>query len=1242
MLRLKRVELQGFKSFCDRTEMRFNGAGIAAIVGPNGCGKSNISDAISWVLGEQSAKSLRGARMADVIFAGTAARKPMGMASVTITLVDPGYELAAEKAPGEGVNGTNGQAPLAAPAEPGAVNGTNGHGPRGPREITITRRLYRSGQSEYLIDGRPARLRDIQDLFMGTGLGPESYAIIEQGRIGQILSSRPMDRRAVIEEAAGISRFKTKRRLAEAKLEGARQNLARVFDILEEVGRQVNSLNRQAKKAERFKKLHAEMLVELRRTLAGRFRLLEREATKIALDLNEAGAALRQLNEAVADKERVQAEAQQASYELEERLRQTRQRLSELRLESERTRGRLESQGRQIADIELRLTQGETQTKSLEARAAQLAEAVEEHGRKLAELEEAAEQARRELAEKTREREQIQTELAERRRSIEAARKRVLDLLGEASRLRSELTQAGEFLASIDRDAARTGKERQAAGEELERLQVRRKEVDAELAAERAGLERIASERAELEGSLGRLREELAEARRKLESLRSQESQLRARRESLEEILSHRAYTTESVKRFFSAVAEKPRGLEPVGVLADFLEVEPKYEKAVEEFLHDELEYIVVRDWNEARRGVDLMRTEVDGRATFLVHPEPDLEFGDGAPEPPLGPETGIVARLSDVLRMTNGLTHAPTELVPRIGRCLIAASHDAARRLAQQYPDFYFLLEDGVCYHGYAVSGGKKAKGGPLALKRELREIRAQFARCEKELEEAARAVESLEERSGALAEQLEALRGAQQQHEKEVVAIEGEARKIGEEQRRAEQRFRVAAAELERLTQTREEAVRRREELVRAVEEREAARQAEETALEKARGEAAELEAKASRIAEEHAALRVLVAERDERRRAEQAARERLEAQRAEILKTRQAVADEMERLGVERARLLEDNIELDRRAAELAEQITATEQEVNRLAEEEAQLRERLAALEEELKQLRLSAQEAQEKRSQIEVALAERRADLKYLEETCIKELKMTLQELAEAEPEELDEEALAEAEERYERLKTRIENLGPVNPAALEEYEEARQRYEFLNAQRQDLLDSIRDTEKAIREIDAETRKRFARAFEAINENFKHTFRTLFGGGVGEMRLSDPENPNESGIDLVASPPGKRLQNVLLLSGGEKALTALALLMAIFQYQPSPFCVLDEVDAPLDEANIRRMIRLLRDMSRQTQFIVITHAKTTMEAAESLYGVTMQEPGVSKLVSVRFQPPAGVPQAPPEAVAAAPA
>ena len=1238
MLKLKRVELQGFKSFCDRTEMRFNGAGIAAVVGPNGCGKSNLSDAISWVLGEQSAKSLRGSRMMDVIFAGTNSRKPLGMASVTLTLVDPAYHLeraTTDVANGNGLNGhaANGSNGTNGTNGTNGANGTNGvakangvSGKRQRREITITRRLFRSGESEYLIDGKLARLRDIQDLFMGTGLGPESYAIIEQGRIGQILSSRPQERRNVIEEAAGISKFKSRRRLAEAKLEGARQNLSRVFDILEEVGRQVNSLNRQAKKAERYKKLHAGMVVQLRRTLAGRFRLLETETAKTTLELSLANAVFEELKRKVAGKETEQAEAQKRAYELERQLTATRGGLGELRIESERTRGRVDSQARQISDIEIRLTQGKTETGRLEKRSAETAARIEAHGKSLAELEAQTAQAREALNGKAAERQSSQERLVQREQAIEAARATVLRLLGQASQLRNELAQVEEYIASVDRDNTRTAKDHEEAAAELERLAGIKKELAEKLDARRSDLETVAGERRKVEEGLSERRARVVEARKKLEDLRAADSRLRARKESLEEILSHRAYTTESVKRFFTAVDQRERSqLQPLGVLADFVDVDPEYEKAAEEFLHDELEYILVKDWSQAQGGIEMMRSELDGRATFLVHPEPGLAFGDGPVEPPLGPETGIATRLSAVLRMSNGLTHAPTELVPRIARCMLAEDHASARRLAQQYPDFYFLLKDGVCYHGYAVSGGKKSAGGPLALKRELRELIAKVRDQERGLEEAARTVEALESEIGKLGERLEELRAKQQGQEKEVIAIETEARKLDDEYTRASNRRRISQDELTRLGREKESATAQRQQFQQAITEKERARQAEEAALEAARGMLEELQALVSRLTEEHSVMRVDLAEREERQRSERSAQQRLVSEQGDLTRRREEIAATLERLGTERTRLSEDNVNLEKRAAELEREIAAKEESVKVQEADEAKQREALTEMDEALKQLRVEVEGLQEGRSQIEVALAERRTELKYLEETAIKELNLTLQELAEAEPDRIDEESLADAEQNYNTLKTRIESIGPVNPAALEEYEEAKQRYDFLNEQRQDLLDSIRDTEKAIRDIDVETRKRFAEAFERINENFKHTFKTLFGGGVGEMRLSDPANPGESGIDIVASPPGKRLQNVLLLSGGEKALTALSLLMAIFQYQPSPFCVLDEVDAPLDEANIQRMIHLIRGMSSQTQFVVITHAKSTMGAAESLYGVTMQEPGVSKLVSVKFQP-----------------
>ena len=398
MLKLKRVEIQGFKSFFDKSEMRFNGSGIAAIVGPNGCGKSNLSDAISWVLGEQSAKSLRGARMEDVIFAGTRDRKALGMASVTMTLTDPRIAAVIEATNGNlhtrhGSRTSNGH--------------TNGHAvphdvDSKPTEITITRRLFRSGESEYLINGKTARLRDIQDLFLGTGLGPESYAIIEQGRIGQILSNKPQDRRGVIEEAAGITRFKTKKRLAEAKLEGAKQNLTRVFDILEEVSRQVNSLKRQASKAKRYGELKTEMVEQLQKALAGRFRMLEREAAKTALDLNVATSEFQTLSGQVAESEKEHQRLQEQCFRVEGELTEARRQVAELRVDQERTRGRLESQAKQIGAIEHRLAQGETEAQELQGRQERHEQELQNHVSAVAEIELQTESARQRLAAKSR------------------------------------------------------------------------------------------------------------------------------------------------------------------------------------------------------------------------------------------------------------------------------------------------------------------------------------------------------------------------------------------------------------------------------------------------------------------------------------------------------------------------------------------------------------------------------------------------------------------------------------------------------------------------------------------------------------------------------------------------------------------------------------------------------------------------------------------------------------------------
>jgi len=1203
LLRLKRVELQGFKSFCDRTELRFHGEGIAAIVGPNGCGKSNISDAISWVLGEQSAKSLRGSRMEDVIFAGTRDRKPLGMAYVTMTLVDP--EVHAQS-----------HAHKLQAVEEGQ--------PQRPGEVTITRRLYRSGESEYLIDGHVARLRDIQDLFMGTGLGPESYAIIEQGRIGQILSSKPQDRRGVIEEAAGITKFKTRKRLAEAKLESAKQNLARVFDILEEVTRQVNSLKRQASKARRYVELKAELEAGLRVVLSGRYRLLERDAAKTAIDLNLATGELKSLSQQVAEKEQAHEREQAACYELEQQLTAARQQLAEMHLDAERTRGRLESQVRESGSIEQRMAQAEKESQELGARLETLSAEIEVHQGNLAALEAQIAQARGRMIEINQQRETLQGKVREREQAIEAGRQVVLRLLGEASTLNNQLAQVEEYLAAIERETARSDREEQTASAEIERLEAASRQLSESMQQRQLELEMVTAERGRTEEDLAERRRTAVELRHEIDAQKTEVSAIRARKESLEQVLAHRTYTTDSVKRLFASLEEgQAEDLKLQGVLADYVEVDPRFEKPAEEFLREELEYVVVESWDQAERGLDFLRAATDGRATFLVHPEPNGNGHRDLPEPPIGPETGIAARLSESLRLTNGFRDRAADLLPRVSLCFLAEDRPAAQRLAVAYPYLYFLLPDGVCYHGHTVTGGTKTGAGPLAMKREARELAVTLEARQALLDEKLAAQEALHQETLAIEAELERLRVLQQSREKDRLALDHEMRKLGEDLARANSRVSVARLELDRLRRDRARSIEQREKNRAAVEEKERLRAEREVALEGERQVLEELQASAATIGEEYAAVRAELAGFEERHRGEKASLARLEQQFRETAGRRTAIGAEIDRWAEHRSRLLADNVELSQRAAQLAEQIVESEGRVNQMATEEAERRETLRSGEEELKTLRVVVQEWHERRTQIEVDLVRKQAELKFLDETSRKELNCAVEELAPADDPIPDEDAIAAAELAAAEVRNRIEALGAVNAAAMEEFQEAQQRHEFLSTQRQDLIDSIRDTEKAIQEIDQVSRQKFAEAFEAINANFRVSFQTLFGGGTGEMRLTDQENLAESGIDIVCSPPGKRLQNVLLLSGGEKALSAVALLMAIFKYQPSPFCILDEVDAPLDEANIGRLNKMIAEMSLTTQFVMITHSKRTMESAQALYGVTMQEPGVSRLVSVKF-------------------
>jgi len=1216
LLKLKKVEMLGFKSFCDRTPMSFTGGGIAAVVGPNGCGKSNVSDAINWVLGEQSAKSLRGAHMADVIFNGTAARKPTGMAEVTLTMLDPDYVEEESPASAE----TEGELQphlLAAPRKKS-------------HEVVVTRRLFRSGESEYLLNGHACRLRDIQDIFMGTGLGPNSYAIIEQGRIGQILSSKPYDRRAIIEEAAGVTRFKTKRRMAEAKLEASRQNLNRVNDILEEVTRQVNSLKRQASRAKRYGEMRDELRGQLRVVYLSRGAELTRHADEAARERHAIAEVLHGHAASVDTLEQEQFDLSRARFEMEDQLRQRREALASLDLEVDRARNRIAFQETQVTEIEARLkeaaAQAELAASRLSALDAERAASVEALAAAQAELEASRQNVARLQDELTA----AEGELRARQAELESKRSLLILMLGEVSELKNQLAQLEEYSAGLGRQYERTDRDRGTAAEEEDQARKRRSELLGLMSAQQMELQTVAERRANLDARLAELAGDTTATQQELHTLRDEHAAVKARRDSLEQILSHRAYTADTVKKLFAEGGD----FHPLGLLADYLEVDSSFEHQVEDFLKEELEYVVVENWDAAADGLRLLRADAGGRATFLVHPPKDaaIPWEPSGSLPPMD-SSKVLGCLLNHIRLNNGFAASTAALLPRLKNCYLVDSPETGRQLAATHPEQYFLAPEGECFHGYTVTGGKRTNAGPLALKRELRELTPRAGELAALIESASAKLKNLEEETKRGRDELESLRSKQMEQEKLAAGADQELRQIAQQLQRAGERVSVAALEIERIELERARALGQaagiREELDARMKRRietEGQMTALTVVVEQGAGQR-------TAIAQSLGEARARAAALEERGKAAATALDRLDqtilAERHKQLDLeRQAVA------GVaEMDRLRADCVSTAARVEQAAIERKAAEETVTALQAELEAGRARMASIEEEIRTARLELEQVRERRSEIEVSHARLQSDLAHLAETCHTDMSATLEELAATPVELLEGEALAAADESTRAMREKLDQMGPVNMMALDEYQEASIRYEFLNTQQTDLLDSIRDTQQAIQEIDVVSRKQFDEAFEAINNNFQDIFRTLFGGGYGAMRMTADENADaagsglrvsETGIDLVVQPPGKRLQNVLLLSGGEKALTALALLLAVFRYQPSPFCILDEVDAPLDESNIGRFTELVAKMSLTTQFIIITHSKKTMEAAPVMYGVTMDEPGVSRLVSVRFR------------------
>lgn len=1324
MFKLKRLDITGFKSFADHTELVFTGDGITAVVGPNGCGKSNVADAIAWVLGEQRIKHLRGAEMKDVIFQGSRNRPPSGMAEVVLHMVrdetvehepdiediDSTLEELDENRVAFEETGTTEATPVEVEAvtieasaiasdEAGAITSDEAsainplsesagetalsvageefqaaglqladaenandssaaeplqkslkpHAKRhwrpsrmafefSPGEsVSVTRRLYRSGESEYLLNGRACRLRDIQDLFSGTGLAGAHYAIIEQGRIGQILSAKPMDRRTLIEEAAGITKFRVRQRAAEARLESARSNLNRISDIVSEIDRLVNSLRRQAAKAKRYHVLREELRELLRRVYVAEERSLAALLEETRALLDEAAREERGIGEALAAREEDAQRATQEARSLEDELALSRAAAAEAALQRDRRTRELAYQQQQVAVLEKRRGDLEHEIETLHARLAQVAlecERVrerdssqrlesEESARLLLSAEAAYTRRLVEVAEAEAEIERARAELL----THTAVTERLMEISRQLESTLERLLLQADGLAREGERAAAIHAERAADAEKLNALIAASREHFAGLVAEReAAVEKVVQGHeavSDTEALHSRVREDYSRTRHRLDTLK--------------ELDERRAYYSPAVQRLFST-GETAEDFHFMGTLADMLNVAPRWERVVEGVFGASLQSVIVPTPDDAVRAAQWLRANDAGRASFVVvglhgaseevkeadyalssqrKASDDAEPIENLERHRVGDLLGASPEILEVLRRT-----APQRMNARI-----ASNLEHALALSLATGEMCATLEGDWVAGGQLVNAGDERGveegAGLLAFKREMRELETRAQQLEAELATAELGVTEARGRLTSLEDTVVLLNEVIGREERDALAREMNAHTLAQEIERAERHMRVVADDAARVASEQLEVEERRANALSEAATAEASRLASSEKV----TEAAALLAVARREAEGENELlgeqRAAAAAAAERRRSSAAELRRMEAEQTELETRLERYANE---LSEDTARLeeLRGSIDLiEQGEGSVEDERTREEQLIAASAARLAAAREKADALAAELAELNRRAAAARDARAELEVQRAEASAKLGYVREACMSELNQSLEELSQQQPAD-DGFDLEAGRGRVEELRARIEGFGAVNMMALEELAENEERLQFLTTQRQDIMDGIASTDEALREIKRRSRERFRHAFEHINRNFGELFQQLFGGGRGEMSLIDADDVLESGIDIVAQPPGKRLQNVLLLSGGEKAMAALALVLGIFHYRPSPFCLLDEVDAPLDEANVGRFTEKIREMATDTQFIVITHNKRTMEMARALYGVTMEEAGISRLVSVKFE------------------
>jgi chromosome segregation protein len=1195
-MKIRRLEISGFKSFADRVVFSFDD-GVTGVVGPNGCGKSNLVDAIRWAMGEQSAKHLRGRSMEDVIFGGSESRPPTGMAEVSITFQNDGRLVPPQYA--------------------------------GFAEITVTRRLFRNGESDYEINKTACRLLDITELFLGTGVGTRAYSIIEQGRIGLIVSAKPEDRRVIIEEAAGVTKYKARRKQAERKLEATEQNLLRLSDVVGEVSKRLQGLERQAKRAERFRELRGELrqlellsackqwlTAQEHESRDGAELAAATEAEKLAqarVAGMEAGLSAERL--ALLDDERALQQLTERSHGIDKEVRLSEQELEFAQREREAISARQVQHEEEKQLLGVRLEMVAREEEGLSAERQKLADATAEDELKRARAEEdlraATEQihAAQHAVEAERQKAVgVLTRLANHRTNLVNLEKRRQELSGRLLKAQGESEQLAARAQEISR-------QREELSQELQRTQASRKGLNDRRAAEEEELQHGLSERRETEALLIRLREELADRRSRLTSL-------------LELQKNFEGYGR-GVKAILLRDEDERRRDGVYGLLADVLRTEARHERAIEAVLGERLQLVLVESHAAGLRAVDYLKRAAQGRASFV--PLTEME------QLPLVPEVAELQAPEGTERAVDVVHCAPEH--ERLKRYLLAdvflcdTLATALALWARDPGQRTFVSADGEVVDREGIVSGGALEGiadGLLHKRREVQELAELVQELEARLQMQTAQSVQLAARLQAMEGNVKRLQEEEREQELSQLRLDRDVGRLQEELARLAQRDQVLRHETEQLQQAIAEVEREEAQSREAVEGGESEQQERESRLRILQGELAQEREKAEAVQAEVTRAKVSAAAIAERLEGVGRSQARLAEQRSEVESRREKLQSDL-LAGKERDAGLEAKAEQTRAALKsLLAQGEELRAELGRSRALYDQAQARLRGGDEEVRAFRGELEQIARRRSDAELKLQETRLTLQHLEQSVRERHNAELRELAPARRAEAEQLDVAQADERMGALRQKIEALGEVSLTAIDEAKEVGERVAFLTAQKQDLEDSLRKLRSAIERIDRASKERFRETFALVNERFQQVFPRLFRGGRAELQLvEDPMTPAaEPGVEIVAQPPGKKLTSVNLLSGGEKALTAVSLVFAIFLIKPTPFCLLDEVDAPLDDANVGLYNEMVREMSRSSQFIVITHNKRTMESADALYGVTMEEPGVSKTVSVKLSPQSG--------------